>query len=473
MGRIPTQTELAQAVPLRSGFFALPLNNGKTHLFARLHHGLNENGDHDHEEEGEAAPTSSKQLFVTALPAGVSEKGLKAALGKVFGDENKVKSVRFLPVGSSKGYTTLLEQDLVTSQSNAAAGEEEGGAVPEIAPLFDASEAASTSTATVPPQSAIVSFAAAPSLPPRPYPLSTPLTLPVAPSFLSVSAARHALARPHRSVVIAHVDEWMRAYDARKLASAPLAYSAEAAAAEEKRQQQQNKKSKKGRKGKAVDVGPLPGSAAEALARHAAARAKYNDASFNPDAAEEGEWQTVSRGGRHGKSLLPTGVVPTVGGYGGVSVKVAGKKRGRLADAEVPKLDAGVRKIVGDGFYSFRKNENRRIGAGLLRARSPYFGLGTDILLSGLQNSQTSRLGSSRTRHASTGCVDLQAAEKTGRIREADRGTKRVGGSSRIDAPSGAATVSSGSCGARRDRARPKRFQDGRESTQNAPNRFP
>jgi hypothetical protein len=363
MGRIPTQTELAQAVPLRSGFFALPLNNGKTHLFARLHHGLDDHAGHDdQEEEGETAQSTLKQLFVTALPAGVSEKGLKAALGKVFGDENKVKSVRFLPVGSSKGYTTLLEQDLLTSQSQDA-GEEEGGAAPEIAPLFDASEAASTSTATVPPQSAIVSFAAVPSLPPRPYPISTPLTLPVAPSFLSVSAARHALARPHRSVVIAHVDEWMRAYDARKLASAPVTYSADAAAAEEKRQQQQNKKSKKGRKGKAVDVGPLPGSAAEALARHAAARAKYNDASFNPDAAEEGEWQTVSRGGRHGKSLLPTGVVPTVGGYGGVSVKVAGKRRGRLADAEIPKLDAGVRKIVGDGFYSFRKNENRRIGA--------------------------------------------------------------------------------------------------------------
>ena len=372
MGRLPTQTELAQAVPLRSGFYALPLNNGKTHLFARLHHGLDDHDDHAGEDEaGEATQSTSKQLFVTALPAGVSEKGLKAALGKVFGDENKVKSVRFLPVGSSKGYTTLLEQDLLTSQSNAA-GEEEGGAAPGMAPLFDASEAASTSTATVPPQSAIVSFAAAPSLPPRPYPLSTPLTLPVAPSFLSISAARHALARPHRSVVIAHVDEWMRAYDARKLASAPVAYSAEAAAAEEKRQQQQNKKSKKGRKGKAVDVGPLPGSAAEALARHAAARAKYNDASFNPDAAEEGEWQTVSRGGRHGKSLLPTGVVPTIGGYGGVSVKVAGKKRGRLADAEVPKLDAGVRKIVGDGFYSFRKNENRRIGAAF-RARALAF----------------------------------------------------------------------------------------------------
>ncbi|TKA53219.1 hypothetical protein B0A53_04075 [Rhodotorula sp. CCFEE 5036] len=369
MGRIPTQTELAQAVPLRSGFFALPLNNGKTHLFARLHHGLDDHAGHDdQEEEGVASQSTSKQLFVTALPAGVSEKGLKAALGKVFGDENKVKSVRFLPVGSSKGYTTLLEQDLLTSQSQDA-GEEEGGAAPEIAPLFDASEAASTSTATVPPQSAIVSFAAAPSLPPRPYPLSAPLTLPVAPAFLSVSAARHALARPHRSVVIAHVDEWMRAYDARKLASAPVAYSAEAAAAEEKRQQQQNKKSKKGRKGKAVDVGPLPGSAAEALARHAAARAKYNDASFNPDAAEEGEWQTVSRGGRHGKSLLPTGVVPTVGGYGGVSVKVAGKKRGRLADAEVPKLDAGLRKIVGDGFYSFRKNENRRIELANLKTR--------------------------------------------------------------------------------------------------------
>ncbi|GAA5990633.1 hypothetical protein JCM10908_003162 [Rhodotorula pacifica] len=364
MGRISTQPELAQAIPLRSGFFALPLNNGKTHLFARLHHGLDADVNSDDKAEQGDAQSTSKQLFVTALPAGVGEKGLKTALAKVFGDDNKVKSVRFLPIGSSKGYTTLLEQDLLMSQ---LAGE---GGAPEIAPLFDASEAASTSTATLPPQSAIVSFTSAPSLPPRPYPSATPLTLPVAPSFLAVSAARHALARPHRSVVIAHVDEWMRAYDARKLASAPAGYSAEAAAAAAAEEAKKAKgKKNKGRKGKAVDVGPLPGSAAEALARHAAARAKYNDASFNPDAADEGEWQTVSRGGRHGKSLLPTGVVPSVGGYGGVSVKVAGKKRGRLADAETPRLDAGVRKIVGDGFYSFRKNEGRRLELENLKAR--------------------------------------------------------------------------------------------------------
>ncbi|GAA5867713.1 hypothetical protein JCM3774_003388 [Rhodotorula dairenensis] len=370
MGRLTTQPELAHAIPLRSGFFALPLNNGKTHLFARLHHGLDNDSEHVDDEALEGQQQTSKQLFVTALPAGVSEKGLKAALGKIFGtdnENNKVKGVRFLPVGSTKGYTTLLEQDLLISHTKT--GDDDDGA-PEIAPLFDASEAAaaSTSTATVPPQSAIVSFAAAPSLPPPPYPIATALTLPVAPSFLAVSAARHSLARPHRSVVIAHVDEWMRAYDARKLASAPTTYSAEAAAAEEKKQSQ-SKKSKKGRKGKAVDVGPLPGSAAEALARHAAARAKYNDASFNPDAAEEGEWQTVSRGGKHGKSLLPTGVVPTVGGYGGISVKVAGKKRGRLADADAPRLDAGVRKIVGEGFYSFRKHEGRKIELANLKAR--------------------------------------------------------------------------------------------------------
>ncbi|POY76085.1 hypothetical protein BMF94_0808 [Rhodotorula taiwanensis] len=360
MGRLPTQPDMAQVIPLRSGFYALPLNNSKTHLFARLHHGHTDDLAQD-DDATEGATGTTKQLFVTALPAGVSEKGLKAAFGKVFGDDNKVKSVRFLANGTAHSYSTLLEKDLLTSQV------QDGDEVP--APLFDPSQAsASTSTAAPAPQSAILTFASAPSLPPPSYPASTPLTLPVAPAYLAVSAARHALARPHRSVVIAHVDEWMRAYDARKLAAAPATYSAEAAAAEAAAEAKRAKK-QKGRKGKAVDVGPLPGSAAEALAKHAAARARYNDASFNPDEAEEGEWQTVSRGGRHGKSLLPTGVVPTVSGYGGVTVKVAGKKRGRLADAETPKLDAGVRKIVGDSFYAHSRAQARSKELAHLKAR--------------------------------------------------------------------------------------------------------
>lgn len=90
-------------------------------------------------------------------------------------------------------------------------------------------------------------------------------------------------------------------------------------------------------------------------------------------------------------------------------------------------------------------------------------------LLSGLQNSQTSRLGSSRTRHAWIGCVDPEAAETTSRIPAAGRGTRREGGSNRIDARSGATTVHSGCCGARGKRARPKgRFQLGRKEPKRA-----
>lgn len=367
MGRLSTQPELAQAISLRSGFYALPLNSGKTHLVVRLHHGLTDDLEHDAAAEN-AGAQASKQLFVTSLPAGVSEKGLKAAFGKVFGgtagDENKVKAIRFLPAGSSRGYTTLLEQDLATSAVSAGEG------APEIAPLFDPNQVASTSTSAPSPQSAILTFSSPPTLPPPSYPASTSLTLPVAPSFFAVSAARHDLARPHRSIVTAHVDEWMRAYDARKAAAAPAAYSAEEAAAAAAQEARQAKK-RKGKKGKAVEAAPLPGSAAEALAQHAANRARYNDAKFNPDEADEGEWQTVSRGGRHGKSLLPTGVVPSVGGYGGVTVKVAGQKRGRLADAEAPKLDAGRRKIVGDSFYAHSRAQARSKGRSGFHSRAP------------------------------------------------------------------------------------------------------
>lgn len=347
MARLSTQPESVKAVPLRSGFYALPLNHGKTHLFARLHHGAALEGQDEGAESG-------KQLFVTGLPVGVSEKGLKAALGKVWGDSPKVKEVRLLPAASTRGHTTLYEKEIAAAQAA------EGAGAPEIAPLFDPSEA-STSTAIPPPHSAIVTFASTPSLPPPAYPSTTPLTLPAAPSFLAVSADRHSRARPHRSVVIAHVDDWMRAYDLRKAAAAPASYDPEAAraAAEEAK----GKKAKKGKKGKAVDVGPLPGSAAEALAKYQAEMARKNDAAFNPDAEDDGEWQTVARGGKHGKSLLPTNVVPTLTGYGGVNVKVAGKKRGKAAAEEPMNMDAGVKKIVGDGFYSFNRAEGRKRGA--------------------------------------------------------------------------------------------------------------
>lgn len=351
MARLSTQPDNAKAVSLRSGFYVLPFNSGAVNLFVRLHNSFDAQDDDD--EEGRAQEASgSKQLFVTGLPLGTSEKGLKAALGKVWGDEVKVKKVELLPAPPAVGGLYSL------AQQEAALALAAGDGIPPIAPLFDPS-AASTSTAIPPPPSAIVTFTSSPSLPPPPYPAATPLNLPAAPSFLASSAARHASYRPHRSTVAAHVDEWMQAYDARKLAAAPAAYVAPEAPAAAK------KAVKKGKKGKATeDVGPLPGSAAEALARHAALMAQREDRSFNPDAEDDGEWQTVSRGGKHGTSLLPTGVVPTVSGYGGISVKVAGKKRGRSSEEE-PKNDAGIKKIVGEGFYRFNAADSRKKGASL------------------------------------------------------------------------------------------------------------
>ncbi|GAA6001858.1 uncharacterized protein JCM10292_005942 [Rhodotorula paludigena] len=368
MTRLPTQPELTQAVALRSGFYALPLSNGKTHLFARAHHAVSD----DSTASGAAAAgsSSSKQLFVTGLPLGISEKGLRTALGKVW-SEVKVKEVRFLETGAAgeDETVTVLEQERL----RAAAADEGEGDEEDVAPLLLpealASSASSSSTA---PTSAIVTFSSTPALPPAAYPSSTPLTLPVAPSFLSVSRTRHALARPPRSVVTAHVDDWMRAFDAQKLAAAPPRYSAEVAAAEKAAREKEDKKrrNKKGAKRGEVDVGPVPGSAAEALAKHAAYQARMRDPDFNPDEEVEGEWQTVSRGGKHGKSLLPTGVTPTVTGYGGVTVKVAGKKRGRASEQDDElNRDAGIKKIVGEGFYRFNQAEGRRKQLANLQAK--------------------------------------------------------------------------------------------------------
>ncbi|GAA5854931.1 hypothetical protein JCM8547_004124 [Rhodosporidiobolus lusitaniae] len=355
MVRLSTQPDQAHVLSLRSGFYALPLANSQQTLFVRLHHSHSEHGYDDDDEGRVSAVRGSNQLFVTGLPLGVSEKGIKAALNKVWGggqgdDGIKVKKVELLPAPpAAGGVYSLYQQELALA---VAAGDE----VPGIAHLLDVSSFASTSTAVPSPPSAIVTFSSSPSLPPPPYAASTPLNLPPAPSFLAASAARHAAARPHRSVVTAHADEWMRAYDARKLAAARASYtppepSISAAA----------KKAKKNKKGKGTaDVGPLPGSAAEALAKHAAFLAQREDKSFNPDAEDDGEWTTVTRGGKHGTSLLPTGVVPTVSGYGGVSVKVAGKKRGRAAEEGEEKNDAGIRQIVGEGFYRFNKAEGKK-----------------------------------------------------------------------------------------------------------------
>ncbi|GAA5872407.1 hypothetical protein JCM1840_006054 [Sporobolomyces johnsonii] len=355
MPRLATQPEAIQPVPLRSGFYALPFSSGQHHLFARVHSGVApEDGD---------APAPSHQLFVTGLPLGMTEKGLKSTLGKVW-EGNKVKAVEMLPA-TAEGVLSLYQRELTAAKHASVV---QGIS---ISPLFDP-DSPSTSATVPPPPSAIVTFSSSPAFPPPAYSSTTPLSLPAAPPFLASSASRHALARPHRSIVIAHVDSWMNAYDARKLAAAPAAYSVEALLATREADKKAAAKKGKGKKGKqaaAADVGPVPGSAAEALARHAAQVALANDRTHNPDEVQDGEWTLVTGGGKHGKSLLPTGAVPTLQGYGGISVKVAGKKRGRAAADEDQNLDAGIKKIVGQGFYRFNKAEGRRQDLAALKSK--------------------------------------------------------------------------------------------------------
>lgn len=440
MARLPTQPaqqqQQARAVPLRSGFFALPLSGGKVHLFARLHHS---DDDAAAEEEGQQHGTKGKELFVTGFPHGTTAKGLKAALAKVWGGDDeakalKVREVRMLPPAvEGTDVVSVLKKELA-----AAEGNDEGG---DYMPLFDPSAAAAATAAGPDPSSssAIATFSSAPPFPPAPYDASHPLTLPAAASFLSLSRARHTLARPPRSLVTSHVDAWMRSFDARRAASLPVGYSAERAAAQRELAAREAKKAAKqarrlGKNGRLVVVGePKEGSAAEALARHAALQAKLADPSYNPDELDEGEWTTVSRGGKHGRSLLPAGVEPTVQGYGGVSVKVAGKKRGaRKADDEV-KHDAGIKKIVGEGFYRFNKAEGRRKGAvpGPLTRVRPC----ADTDGPPPQSSPTSRRGSRRTSAGWTACaatvqgdVAVDAAEDVVVAAVAEAGSSRTRG---------------------------------------------
>ncbi|GAA5934500.1 hypothetical protein JCM3775_000373 [Rhodotorula graminis] len=374
MARLPTQPAQqpqARPIAMRSGFYALPLSGGKVHLFARVHH------NDDPTDDDAAAPAPGTQLFVTGFPHGATAKGLKAALGKVWGDDAavKVREVRMLPPPETDAEGTavvgVLQKELEAADSDA----EEA-----YLPLFDPSAVADSMAAhptSSSSTSAIATFTSAPTFPPAPYDASTPLTLPAAPSFLSASRARHTLARPPRSLVTSHVDAWMRTFDARRAASLPIGYSAERAQAQRELAAREAKKlAKQARRtgkagGAAAALGDKPkeGSAAEALARHAALQARMADPSYNPDELDEGEWTTVSRGGKHGRSLLPTGVEPTVQGYGGVSVKVAGKKRGATKGDEDLRRDAGIKKIVGEGFYLFNKADSRRKELANLKTR--------------------------------------------------------------------------------------------------------
>ncbi|KAI5475264.1 hypothetical protein MNV49_001677 [Pseudohyphozyma bogoriensis] len=336
----PKPASTRTAVALRSAFVALP-SGKKDWVFARIH------GQQDDDEEEAGGAAKGKQLFITNLPVGCTEKSLKKGLAEL----GKVAAVELLPSSSSS--TTLLAKEIASTT------------IPNISilPLFTPEATSSSSSITASSVSAIISFASPPSFPP-----SSTLTLPhlaaSLPSFLTTSASRYSLSRPHPSTIIAHTDTWTSAYDARKLAAAPPSYTPASTKTLSK-----TAAKKLARAAKNKDVGPLPGSAAAALAAHAEYLKERDDRSKNPDEIQEGEWTLVSRGGKHGKSLLPTGATATVEGYGGVTVGVArrgwkGVKKGQEGE-EV----GAQRKIVGDGFYRFTKEEGRKKDLAKLKER--------------------------------------------------------------------------------------------------------
>ncbi|GAA5951295.1 hypothetical protein JCM3765_002437 [Sporobolomyces pararoseus] len=389
MTRLPTQPDTAKVIALRSGFYALPFNNGQNYLFTRLHQRQNneeQEEQEDEEEEGEAAAGVVK-LFITGLPLGMNSKGLKQTLSKVWSSSTtKISSIELLPSITS---TQLLLSgphrvlSLLTKEMNSIKYQSQ-----QIQPLFlpqlidslESSISCSTS-------SAVISFTTTTTddkllllLPPPPYPSSTKLSISSSTSsstsFISCSGLKHSLSRPPRSLITAHVDTWMQNYDSKKLLSQPPTYSADLLIAQREQEQAALKsKSKKGKKGgkSSLDIGPLPGSAAYALQLHSQELSKRKDSSHNPDEIQQGEWTLVTGGGKHGKSLLPSnGVEPTLEGYGGITVKVARKKRGgkkKAGEGEEESNEQGIKKIVGDGFYRFNKADQRRKSLAELRSR--------------------------------------------------------------------------------------------------------
>lgn len=330
MARLSTQPSTSNSTPLRSGFFAVPFkatgDGGKSQeeifVYLRLHGGGDARGDEDEEEQGGAA----EKLFVTSLPARTTVQVLQKVFSKLF-TSNIITDIQLLdPLDTS--YTSLSQQSFESA----------------VLPLF------SPSSSTSSPISAIISFRDKPTLPP-PNSSSISWPFPAPKSFLSVSAARYSAARPHLSTIIAHSDSWMSSHDRKRLAAISLAN-------ESLLQQPLSKKAKvaKGKKGALLP--PAPGSAAAALAAHLVHVAQSKDRTRNPDAVVEEDWTLVSRGGKHGKSLLPAGAVPTLTGYGGSKNVPIMKKRKLGDDAEIG--DREMKPL--EGFYSFTKADTRRAG---------------------------------------------------------------------------------------------------------------
>lgn len=315
MARLSTQPSKRAVTVLRSRFVALPVG-AHDFVFARTH---------DADEAG-------LTLFVTGLPLGSTPKSIK----KTFAPFGSVGSVSLLPAVSD-GPTSLAQQQAALASSDST-----------VPPLFQSD---SVSTPSAP--SALVVFTSPPSFPPTTKSIAPLPAAPKLASFLTTSATAHSHARPHLSVVIAHSDAWMNAHDLRQAALVPTSYTPAPL------------KSAASKKKAAKDVGPVPGSAAYALAAHSAAQVAAADRTTNPDEVQEGEWTLVSRGGKHGQSLLPAGATPTLLGYGAVTVGVArkgGKRRAETARDDEDDGEQGIKKIVGEGFYRFTKEDGRRKG---------------------------------------------------------------------------------------------------------------
>lgn len=349
MARLTTQPVAAPGaytatVPLRSGFYAVPFSLSTksvagTPLWVFIRNHPSEGGDGDKLEPEEAMNTS--KLFATGLPYGTTVKSLKTTFAKLF-PINKIEAAEL--IDNNTGTTSLYLQEIASASNT------------DVAPLLASSSTSANPIPAGSTSSAILTFRDRIVLPPT-YPATPTWTTPALSSYLATASALYRLARPHLSTIIAHSDSWMTAFDARKvkatadaLATSIITHEIIVPA------KPTGKKEKNGKKTKSSV--PLPGSAAHALAAHTSALALAADRTINPDDVVEENWTMVSRGGKHGKSLLPAGSKIGLQGYGGAKVGVA-----RVRKLDEDKLDGEVKMIVGEGFYRFRKDERRRGGS--------------------------------------------------------------------------------------------------------------
>lgn len=304
-------------VALRSGFYAIP--SGGRYLFVR------------HKHDAETSELHADTLFVTNVQHSADTVQLSKALSRCFG--SKILALEDLKT-LQDATTTLLKHEIAQSTST-----------DDVTPLF-ASHLGMDDDGVFPSRTYVVTFAQAVDLPPS-RPLKVPAT--VKASFLEQCVQRHDGARPIRSIIIAHADEWMRQYDARQRRAPHQNVGSSPPST-----QTAKKKEKRAKKRRSETI--EKGSAASAVSRHLQQQAETNiDGEANADG-----WTLVSRGGRHGKSTLPEDAKPTVRGYGSRTVKVA--KAAVTGENDISNAEAGVKQIAGDGFYRFKKDEARRQG---------------------------------------------------------------------------------------------------------------